>query len=184
MKALVLDGEEVKVTHEWADLEHAYAKKIPFWVELDEETPEADAFLKDTLHIHALAVEDLWHDVGLPKIEDFGEYIQVIVHGVREADKNLKRMPLALAELDIIIGKTFLVSHANDEKTCAVTPTQEEVRRNPKLLKKGPRTSRTRCSTTSSTSTCRSSIASTRRSSTSRARSSPRTKIRPARATK
>ena len=138
MKALILAGDAIVVSHDWADLKKAHATEVPFWVELDEETPEADAFLKDTLQIHPLAVEDLWHDVGLPKVEDFGDYIQIIVHGVREADRNSKRMPLALAELDLLIGKHFLVTHANDEKTCAVTPTQDDVHRNPRLLKKGP----------------------------------------------
>jgi len=35
------------------------------------------------LKLHPLAVEDVWNDVGLSKVEDFDDYVQVILHGLR-----------------------------------------------------------------------------------------------------
>jgi len=138
VKALILEGDEVVATSDLTVVEAAHAAGKTFWVELDQETPEATRFLEQTLAIHPLAIEDVWADVGLPKVEDFDDYVQVIVHGLREADRSSNDVPLELAELDILIGKTWLVTHAHDEKVCAVTPVQEELQRSSKLLKKGP----------------------------------------------
>ena len=41
-------------------------------------------------------------------------------------------------KLDILIGKNFIVTHAHDEKVCAITPVQSEILRNGRVLKKGP----------------------------------------------
>ena len=94
--------------------------------------------MESTLGIHPLAIEDVWNDVSLPKVEDYGDYVQIIIHGIREDDRSSKEVPLELAELDVLIGKNFVVTHAHDEKICAVTPIQSEIVRHPRLLKKGP----------------------------------------------
>ena len=138
MKALILEGDKAVATADFAALEAAHAAGNTFWVELDEKSDEATRFLEETLHVHPLAIEDVWNDVGLPKVEDFDEYVQVIIHGLREDDRSSEEVPLELAELDILIGKTWLVTHAHDEKVCAVSPIMEEIQRSSKLLKKGP----------------------------------------------
>src|SRR5262249_50726288 len=70
-------------------------------------TPEADRFMEEVLRIHPLAVEDVWADIGLPKVEDFGDYVQIVMHGVREEDVGGKDIPLALTELDMISDQGF-----------------------------------------------------------------------------
>lgn len=138
VRALFLDGDHAVATTDLAVIAQAHADKKHLWIELDARTPEVDALLGETLHIHPLAIEDVWNDVGLPKVEDFDEYVQIIVHGVREEDRAGTDIPLALSELDVLIGRTFVVTHAQDEVVCAVSPVWTEVLRNPRLLKKGP----------------------------------------------
>ncbi len=138
MKAMILEGDGVRRSEDFAELAAAHAAGTRFWVELDERTPEADRLLEEVLKIHPLAIEDLWNDLGLPKVEDFGEYVQLVMHGVREGDAGAKDVPLTLAELDVLIGRNFLVTHAHDEKVCAIAPVQAELSRNAKLLKRGP----------------------------------------------
>ncbi|MEA2752612.1 MAG: magnesium transporter [Myxococcales bacterium] len=138
MKALILEGDKAVSTTRLSDVEAAHAAGKTFWLELDEKSEEATTFLEQTLKVHPLAVEDVWNDVGLPKVEDFDDYVQVIIHGLREDDQSSDDVPLQLAELDILIGKNWLVTHAHDEKVCAVTPIQDEIQRSAKLLKKGP----------------------------------------------
>lgn len=138
MKAIILDGDCSKQSSDWAEVATAHAEGRRFWVEIDERTPEADRFLDEILKVHPLAVEDIWNDLGLPKVEDFTDYVQIVMHGVREEDVGGSDIPLALTELDIIIGRNFIVTHAHDEEVCAVAPVQAEVARNAKLLKKGP----------------------------------------------
>jgi Mg2+ and Co2+ transporter CorA len=127
VKALVLEGDAARETKSFAEVTAAYRAGKTFWVELDDRSEDANALLEKTLGIHPLAIEDVWSDVGLPKVEDFGEYIQVILHGIRESGIPTDA-PLTLVELDILIGKNFLVTHAHDEKVCAVTPVQDELK--------------------------------------------------------
>jgi magnesium transporter len=138
VKALVLEGDIVTVLTDYDAVAAVHRAGKIFWLELDERSEAAEMFLEKVLAIHPLAIEDVWNDLGLPKVEDYGEYVQIIVHGVREADRALSEVPLALSELDLLIGKNFLVTHAHDEKLCAVTPVQAEIQRNGRLLKKGP----------------------------------------------
>jgi magnesium transporter len=138
VKTLILEGETVRETSDYAEVTAAHEAGKTFWIELDERCDEGSAFLEHTLHIHPLAIEDIWNDVGLPKVEDFDEYVQIIIHGIREDDRSSKDVPLELAELDIVIGENWLVTHAHDEKVCAITPVQAEIQRSAKLLKKGP----------------------------------------------
>jgi magnesium transporter len=138
MKALILDGEVAKETSDFDELTKAHERGARFWVEFDTRTPEADIFLDAVLKIHPLAVEDVWNDIGIPKVEDFGDYVQLVMHGVLEADVGGQDVPLALTELDVLIGRNWLVTHAHDETVCAIKPVQAEVLRNARLLKKGP----------------------------------------------
>jgi magnesium transporter len=138
MKAFILEGEAVIQTSAFDDVAAAHAEGKRFWVELDARTPEADKLLEEVLKIHPLAIEDIWNDIGIPKIEDFGEYVQLVMHGVLEEDVGGRDIPLELTELDVIIGRNFLVTHAHDEQVCAIAPVIAEISRNAKLLKKGP----------------------------------------------
>ena len=138
VKALILEGEKAVQTAEYSVLEAAHVAGKTFWLELDERSDEATKFMEQILKVHPLAIEDVWNDVGLPKVEDFDEYVQIIIHGIKVDDQASNEVPLQLAELDVLIGKTWVVTHAHDEKVCAIAPIQLEVERNPRLLKKGP----------------------------------------------
>jgi magnesium transporter len=138
MKAFILDADTVIQTTDYKDVGAAHAAGKMFWVELDERTPEADKLLDEVLKIHPLAVEDVWNDIGIPKVEDFGDYVQLVMHGVREEDVEGREIPLALTELDVVIGRNFIVTHAHDEKVCAISPVISEITRNARLLRKGP----------------------------------------------
>lgn len=138
LKALVLQGDVAIETGDLDTITAAHAERKRFWVELGDRTPEADKLLVDVLKIHPLAIEDVWNDVGIPKVEDFTDYVQLVMHGVREEDAAGSEVPLALTELDMIIGPNFLVTRAHDEEVCAITPVIADTLRNPKLLKKGP----------------------------------------------
>lgn len=138
MRALILDGDAVVQTTDLDEVADAHGQGKRFWIELDGRTPEAERLLEEVLKIHPLAIEDVWNDTGIPKVEDFTDYVQLVMHGVREEDVAGSDVPLALAELDVIIGRNFLVTHAHDEKVCAIAPVLSEVTRNAKLLRKGP----------------------------------------------
>lgn len=138
LKALILDDDGARHSTDFEEIAAAHRAGKRFWVEIDERGPSSDALLLEVLGIHPLAVEDIYADIGIPKIEDFGDYVQLVMHGVQDDDVDGSDIPLKLAELDIVIGRNFLVTHAHDERVCAIAPVLAEVGRNAKLLRKGP----------------------------------------------
>lgn len=136
-KALILHDERVVQTSSYDDVVAAHRDGLKFWVELDEKAEQTDRLLSEVLKIHPLAIEDVWNDIGIPKVEDFVDYVLLVMHGIHEEERGAEN-PISLAELDMVIGRNFLVTHASDERVCAVAPVLIEVQRNGRLLKKGP----------------------------------------------
>jgi len=80
-----------------------------FWVDFGEEPPEVvEPYLRDTFNFHALAIDDALHEAHVPKIDDWGEYVYAVAHGV-VFDENT--LALSTRELDIFLGKNYLVTH-------------------------------------------------------------------------
>jgi magnesium transporter len=131
MRAFVLDGEVVRRTESHDEVKAAFAANKRVWVDLGEETPASRAMMIDVFGIHPLAVEDVWADCESPKAEDYGGYVHIIVHSVRQDG----RADFDLVELDVVLGKEFVITHTRDEKVVAAVA--EELQRSPRLLKKG-----------------------------------------------
>lgn len=133
MLAFVLDGDSLRETESLAEVEKAHAEGKHYWLDLGEQTPEKHKFLLDVLHIHPLVVEDVWCERSLPKVEDFDDYVYVLVHGTARGSR---ASDIDLLELDILLGPNFVITH--HEKSRSVGAVQEELRRSSRTLKKGP----------------------------------------------
>ncbi len=131
MQARILEGDKLVTTTRLDEIRAALAANNKIWIDLERESPEADELLRDTLKLHPLSIEDIWGRRSQPKIDDFDEYLYVIVHGVgaRKKDK------LALVEIDIVIGETFLITHDRDGLVTDDIGT--ELDHSPRLLQKG-----------------------------------------------
>ncbi|MGH7461790.1 MAG: magnesium/cobalt transporter CorA [Longimicrobiales bacterium] len=80
-----------------------------FWVDFGEEPPEVvEPYLSDVFGFHALAIDDALREVHVPKIDNWGEYVYAVAHGVVFDEQSLA---LATHELDIFLGKNYLVTH-------------------------------------------------------------------------
>jgi Mg2+ and Co2+ transporter CorA len=86
-KCLILRDEKVVQTSAYDDVVAAHRDGLKFWVELDEKTEQTERLLGEVLKIHPLAVEDVWNDIGIPKVEDFVEYVLLVMHGIHEEAK-------------------------------------------------------------------------------------------------
>lgn len=87
------------------------SKQGLLWVDITETTPEDGKFLEQTFHFHHLAVEDCVSPlIHSPKIDDFGDYVFVIVHGINHAAES---EIVETAELAIFFGPHFVVSNYN-----------------------------------------------------------------------
>jgi magnesium transporter len=78
------------------------------WIDLQGATPEEYRLVLDQMfRFHPLAVEDAINEVHIPKVDDYGPYVYVVVHSFRLGDE---RMDIDTYELDIFLGANFLVT--------------------------------------------------------------------------
>ncbi len=74
----------------------------------NEPTDVCEPILHDIFGFHPLAVDDALQESHVPKIDDWGTYLYVVLHG---ALFDPKAMHLDTAELDIFLGKNYVVTH-------------------------------------------------------------------------
>jgi len=131
VQARILEDGKLHATTNATEIRAALAEKKRIWIELERHSPEADAILSEVLKIHPLTIEDIWSSRSLPKIDDFDEYLYVLIHGI----EGKKKSKLALIEIDILIGDNWLVTHDRDGLIADDIGT--ELDHSPRLMQKG-----------------------------------------------
>ena len=104
------------------------------WVDLSDPTPEEARILSDVFKFHELSIEDALSEIHHPKVESYGTYLYLILHGIdfRESEHLFKTQ-----DVDFFVGEQFLVTvHPG------VSRTVEDMRgvcsRNDRVLGEGP----------------------------------------------
>ena len=95
---------------------------------------EVEPHLRDTFGFHVLAIDDALREVHVPKIDDWGDYIYTVVHGVMFDPQSLA---LSTRELDIFLGRNYLVTH-HRQSIDAVERVWRHVCTEPRQLEHGP----------------------------------------------
>ncbi len=64
------------------------------WVDLSAPTSEEVRILSDVFHFHELAIEDALTEIHHPKVESYGGYLYLILHGIdfRESEHCFKTL--------------------------------------------------------------------------------------------
>lgn len=81
------------------------------WVDLEDSTEFESECLVEIFNFHALAVEDCLSDNSEPKIDDYDEYLFMVMHSVimtRDEERDL--VELSTVELNIFFGKNYVVT--------------------------------------------------------------------------
>jgi len=87
------------------------SKQGLLWVDTCETTEEDGEFLEQTFNFHHLAIEDCVSPlVHSPKVDDFGDYLFIIVHGINYAAES---EIVETTELCLFIGHHYVVSNHN-----------------------------------------------------------------------
>ena len=82
------------------------------WVDVCETTEEDGRFLTTTYGFHRLAVEDcISTQIHPPKIDDFGDHLFIVVHGVNHLGES---DIVETTEVAIFLGPHYVVSNHND----------------------------------------------------------------------
>lgn len=80
---------------------------VMLWIDLSAPTPEETSAILETLFaLHPVVIEDCTTDSPLPKIDAFDDYLHIVMHAVDYS----KTDKFTTTDLDLILGKTFLLS--------------------------------------------------------------------------
>jgi len=83
------------------------------WVDINGDSVDDGArILSDVFAFHHLAVDDTINEVHLPKVDDWHEYLYLVLRGLEYDDGNYRAH---LPELDVFLGTHFLVTFHYDE---------------------------------------------------------------------
>jgi magnesium transporter len=94
------------------EIRNAYnSKEGLLWIDISETTQEDGEFLEKDLGLHHLAVEDcVSPEIHSPKIDEFGDYVFIVVHGINHS---VESEIVQTAELAVFLGPHFVVSNHN-----------------------------------------------------------------------
>lgn len=80
---------------------------VTVWVDLDSPTPDETRLLTDTFHFHELAVEDAIAEIHHPKVDAYGSYLYVVLHGI---DFEARQHRFNTKDVDFFVGSNYLVT--------------------------------------------------------------------------
>jgi len=104
------------------------------WVDVSDTTEEDAKFLEQTFGLHPLAVEDcVSTKIHPPKVDDFGEYLFIVVHGINYA---VESEVVQTAELAIFLGTNFVISNHSFPLYC-IEATKRSVESNARVMRQG-----------------------------------------------
>lgn len=96
------------------------------WIDLVSPTPqEREEVLEKLFHFHPLAIEDCVSPNQYPKVDDYGSYLFVVMHGM----EGLQHGKCQTVELHAFLGPTFLVTY-HDRPLQAVERVRERLQKN------------------------------------------------------
>jgi magnesium transporter len=130
MLARVLEEGKIVAITDPDEIRAALVAKKRMWIELERQSPEADAVLAQ-LEIHPLTIEDIYFSGSQPKIDDFPNYLYVVVHGIGST----KRKKLDLVEVDVLIGENWLITY--DRAGLVADDIGTDLDHSPRMLAKG-----------------------------------------------
>lgn len=112
-------------------------KDAVFWLDMENMgRKESEEILTGIFKFHPLAVEDCINISHHPKMDDYCDYLFIIVHGISKGTKN---SDFHSDEINIFVGKNYIVTF-HDKKFAFIDETFSKVEKNPLLIKDGPAT--------------------------------------------
>jgi magnesium transporter len=107
--------------------------RVILWVNFQDPTPEEARLLSDVFHFHELSIEDALSELHQPKIESYGDYLYLVLHGI---DFNARQHKFRTKDVDFFLNPKYLVS-VHHGLSRSVGRVAEMCSRNGQLLAEG-----------------------------------------------
>ena len=106
------------------------------WVDIYQEPREAvEPLLREVFGFHSLAIEDALDEAHVPKVDDWGSYLYVVLHAVLNSTLQDGK-ELQTDEIDIFAGSRYIVTF-QDYPIPALDRVWSVVQRDPRVLDRG-----------------------------------------------
>jgi magnesium transporter len=134
IRAWLTEGETVR-TVALAEAQAAVRERRGHvWVDIEGEGEAAVCAALEPFGVHPLVLEDMVVQVNRPKLDDYGDYLYLVVHSARWEDADAKP---TLREVDLVVAERWIVSY-HDGQTRSVVAAAETLPRRASLLAKSP----------------------------------------------
>lgn len=85
--------------------------KSQLWLDIAGDFEKYRGLLGDVIKIHPFSIEDLFHQRMLPKVEEYDDYLFIILHDIVLLDKaGAEGSGLRTYELYIFLGKNYVIT--------------------------------------------------------------------------
>ncbi|MGH2621876.1 MAG: magnesium/cobalt transporter CorA [Anaerolineales bacterium] len=106
------------------------------WVDIQKEPRETvEPLLREVFGFHPLAIDDALDETHVPKVDDWGTYLYLVLHGVLNSTVG-QEDGLQTDEIDIFAGSRYIVTF-QDYPIPAVDRAWNVVQRDPRVLTQG-----------------------------------------------
>jgi len=105
------------------------------WVDFEGTPPESDEpVLQNVFGFHPLAIDDALQESHVPKIDDWEDYLYIVLHAV--SFDRTDGGHVDTLELDVFLGRNYMVTH-HDQSISAIEKVWSACQRDERLWKNG-----------------------------------------------
>jgi magnesium transporter len=105
------------------------------WVDFNDEPKESCMpILRDIFNFHPLAIDDALEETHVPKVDDWGTYLYIVLHGV--VFDSEQEEPLSTNEMDLFLGDNYLITYRLQSMP-GLEHVWETCQRDERLMQKG-----------------------------------------------
>ncbi len=106
------------------------------WVDLEAPNEFEEETLVEIFNFHPLAVEDCITDQSHPKVDDYEEYLFMVVHAITMKQRG-KNEEFGTSELDLFIGDNYVVTVHRNSLECVAQIRDSAVKKTTTIMSGG-----------------------------------------------
>ncbi len=110
-------------------------RKGLLWIDFASEPPETAQPILESFGFHHLAIEDALQQTHAPKIDDWGDYLYIVLNYMHLV-KATEPWDTEIDELDIFLGRNYVITH-HDNPLASMDETWSASQRDPRYSQDG-----------------------------------------------
>ena len=106
------------------------------WLDFEGETPEACQPILESFGFHPLAIDDVLQETHSPKLDDWGDYLYLVINYMQLNGAEKGEWNTEVDELDIFLGPNYVITH-HDHPVPAIESVRANCQRDARYLQEG-----------------------------------------------